>query len=374
MSLFIFLILSVFSFSSYAVSYCDGTAKTRACYTMDNTSWISTDYNSWPYLCDPKSHTDVAVSPDGDIVFPSANAGAQVHFTYTPRTAGAVTVMCEYVSGVPSSALMQRMEGGQVFTLLTKNFYTVEDGWILLNDKVKMKVTGNRCAGSCSGNEPVDLADMDGDVLSKLNSTILILPSDFSLYLWGEVTLELRKDVYDGNLGLDGLELYDVGVLYDEFTTSTAPATKSNTSYTVILTDTEVVIPNNCVINDDSDFNIDFGLVQNNKIDTEGINYNRPLHIRYNCKSPISTDVIVRFIGETSSSSSDYFATSNSNIDIKIENSDGSLIKPNSEVASELVSGAGSDDFTVSLVAPSSDVSIATGEFEASLIVDMSIP
>lgn len=377
MFFFVFLALLLLSLNSYALD-CTGSNPVTVCYSTDKVNWTSIDYDVFPHICDPLTHFDLSVSPDGEILFPSANAGAQVTFSYVPFSGGVGTapVNCSFVPGVPSDAKYQKMERGASFSFLTKEFYDIEDGWINVNDKVRMKVTSNRCAGACSGNAPIDLADMMSTEVRSFAPGVWLLPSEGSShYLWGTVTLELRKDVYDGDLGLDGLELYSVGYGYDyDMAIDDVMPSRADASYTVILTDTEVVIPNNCVINDDSDFNIDFGLVQNNKIDTKGLNYHKPLSVKYNCKSPITTDVIVRFIGATSSSSSDYFSTSNSNIDIKIQDSGGSLVKPNSEIVSKLVSGEGADDFTVSLVASSSDVSIATGEFEASLIVDMSIP
>lgn len=375
MVILILLVASLLSFGCYAVSLCesiDGNVM-KTCYTKDNSTWTSVSYDTFPYLCNPLVQSDIPVAPGGSIVFPSAIKGAQVKFSYNPQTVSSGVLSCQFVPGVPGDALVQRMEGGRLFSFITKEFYDVEDGWININDKVRMKATANRCPGGCSSKLPIDLAEMTGTDVEYAEYTIMHQPGDMTAYLWGDVTLELRKSVYDGELGLEGLKLYSVGYLYDRTITSTAMPTEANSSYSVVLSSGEITIPSDCVINDDSDFNLDFGLVQNNKIDIDGRNYNKPLSVNYTCKSPLSTDVTLRILGNVSSSSDDYFSTSNLNVNVKIEKKDGTLVKPNTGFTDKLVSGTGHSDFTVSLVAPSDDAVIATGDFSASLVMEMTI-
>ncbi|TGZ35251.1 hypothetical protein EQ875_01530 [Photobacterium damselae subsp. damselae] len=343
------------------------------------------EFNSYPWTCVPKIKDSVNVAPGGQVHFNSNLKGATATFDYYPKGGAFATTTCEEPPGVPSGADFIFLN--YPFNYLTTSFreiVTDERGekWVVINDKIEMQLTINQCSGGCSSNHPVDFVDFVDLVNNGGHDTqwvgvkafISPNPMDHS-YMYGSVTLRLRKNVYDGDVGLRSKPLYSLGY-YVATDMNGGANTPSNLppAFDVVLDSGDVILPSDCHINNDTDINIDFQLVQNNRIDSAGVNYQKNLEIPYSCNSKISSDVTVELLGDLSKFSNDFFKTSNENIGIKITNANtGNIIKPNEAFFSEINDGQGADSLKFSLI--SDGVSnIQTGSFDASIVMRLTIP
>ncbi|WP_434461835.1 fimbrial protein [Serratia plymuthica] len=132
-----------------------------------------------------------------------------------------------------------------------------------------------------------------------------------------------------------------------------------------------------CAINGAKQMNVEFGRVSQDNFSQSISNsiIKKEQDVTYHCAdSPVTQDILVRFVGDVSGFSSEAIKTSNPDIGIALVYK-GNVVKPNETFKSRITNGMGSDTLTfVPIKSSASSDKIATGPFSGSGTLIFSAP
>lgn len=236
------------------------------------------------------------------------------------------------------------------------------NGFLKLSDDLDIKIQITGSSGAIIPHMPTDGSGSGlGEIKEGLNSMYDSYGTEQS------ITLRLRKDQLSGFVTIpSGIELFSV------YTSIFSLNILNDTTAKFYTTGQTILLPIICRINNNQDINIDFGDIDNTKINKTGDSYIKTIPLLYSCNTPINQDINITIIANPANFSSDLVSTSlQDDIGIMIKYN-GIIVKPNTSFNTVLTNGTGRDVLEVAPVINDPNKSI-TGEFTASATLIMTI-